>query len=151
MHPPTASAINEFITPSNIVSLSTEDGDLVYVIRASRIDDTAMMSNVSVTQLVDFLLYVKEVHQLVLDQRSARTGRLCNVIFANDITGTRKAPDPNFSRGLTDSSNAYQDLYPSLAGPTLILNLPFILQVGRLACPCSHLHTQYLPSYLPAS
>merc|ERR1712054_691404 len=57
-----------------------------------------------------------------------RTGRLCNVIFANDITGTRKAPDPQFSKALTSSSKSYEKLYPSLAGPTMILNLPFILQ-----------------------
>merc|ERR1711988_1588101 len=55
-------------------------------------------------------------------------GRLCNVVFANDITGTRKAPDPLFAKALTASSKSYEKLYPSLAGPTLILNLPFILQ-----------------------
>merc|ERR1711869_49496 len=60
--------------------------------------------------------------------RSAKTGRLCNVVFANDITGTMKAPDPQFSKALTASSKSYEKLYPSLAGPTMILNLPFILQ-----------------------
>jgi hypothetical protein len=125
---PHAESINAFITPSNIVTLNTDNGDLVYVIRASAIDDTAMMSKVTVDQFVDFLLYVKEVHQIVQNERSVRTGRLCSVLFANDITGTRKVPDAQFSKGLTESSNSYQDLYPSLAGPTLILNLPFILQ-----------------------
>ena len=110
------------------MTLSTDDGDLVYVIRASRIDDTAMMSRVSVEQLVEFFAYVKEVHQLVLNARSERLGRLCEVVFANDLTGIRKAPDPQFSKGLTESSNSYQDLFPSLAGPTMILNLPFLLQ-----------------------
>merc|ERR1711871_857624 len=94
----------------------------------SQIEDKEMMSKVSVDQLVDYLLYVKEVHSLVVNARSERTGRLCNVIFANDITGTRKAPDPQFSKGLQASSKSYEKLYPSLAGPTLILNLPFILQ-----------------------
>merc|ERR1712032_759362 len=56
------------------------------------------------------------------------TGRLCNVIFANDISGTRKPPDPMFSQALTASSKQYEKLYPSLAGPTMILNLPFVLQ-----------------------
>ena len=86
-----------------------------------------MMEKVSVDMLVEFLLYVKEVHSLVVNARSERTGRLCNVIFANDITGTRKAPDPQFSKALTASSKSYEKLYPSLAGPTMILNLPFIL------------------------
>jgi hypothetical protein len=128
MGAPHAAVINPYITPKNIVSLSTAEGDLVYVIRASLIEDKAMMSKVTVDQLVDFLLYVKEVHSLVLNSRSTRTGRLCNVIFANDITGTMKPPDPQFSKALTASSKSYEKLYPSLAGPTLILNLPFILQ-----------------------
>ena len=44
--------------------MSTDDGDLVYVVRASLIEDKAMMSKVTVQQLVDYLLYVKEVHSL---------------------------------------------------------------------------------------
>merc|ERR1719311_1373050 len=87
-----------------------------------------MMSKVTVDQLVEFLLYVKEVHSLVLNSRSERTGRLCNVIFANDITGTMKPPDKMFAKALTASSKSYEKLYPSLAGPTMILNLPFVLQ-----------------------
>merc|ERR1719311_1670576 len=87
-----------------------------------------MMSKVTVDQLVEFLLYVKEVHSLVVNARTQRTGRLCNVIFANDITGTRQAPDPQFGKALTASSKSYEKLYPSMAGPTMILNLPFILQ-----------------------
>lgn len=125
---PHADAINPWVTPKNILTLSTDDGDLVYVIRASLIDDKAMMSKVSVEQFTDFLLYVKEVHSIIVNERSVRTGRLCNVIFANDITGTRKAPDPKFAKALTESSKSYEKLYPSLAGPTMILNLPFILQ-----------------------
>jgi hypothetical protein len=125
---PHADVINPWITSKNIVTLGTDEGDLVYVIRASLIEDKKMMSKVSVDQFVDFLLYVKEVHSLIVNARSEATGRLCNVIFANDITGTRKAPDPQFSKGLTQSSKSYERLYPSYAGPTLILNLPFILQ-----------------------
>jgi len=125
---PHAAVINPYITEKNIISLSTDDGDLVYVIRASLIDDAAMMRKVTVDQLVDFLLYVKEVHSIVANARSKQSGRLCNVIFANDITGTRKAPDPQFGKALTASSKSYEKLYPSLAGPTMILNLPFVLQ-----------------------
>lgn len=125
---PHAAAINTYITPKNILSLSTAEGDLVYVIRASLIEDKELMQKVTVDQLVDFLLYVKEVHSLVVNARSEKTGRLCNVIFANDISGTRKPPDPQFSKALTASSKSYERLYPSLAGPTMILNLPFVLQ-----------------------
>jgi len=134
MAAPHAATINPYITPKNILTIPTDDGDLVYVIRASLIDDKKLMDEVSVEQLTEFLLYVKEVHSLIVNAKSKATGRLCGVIFANDITGIRSAPDPRFSKALTESSKSYEKLYPSLAGPTMILNLPFILQafVGLL-------------------
>jgi len=125
---PHATVINQYVTSQSFVTVSTADGDLVYVIRASLIDDTKLMNQVSVTQLSDFFLYVKEIHHLVANQRSAQSGRLCEVIFANDITGVRKPPDKRFSKALSSSSAQYEKLYPSLAGPTMILNLPFLLQ-----------------------
>lgn len=61
-------------------------------------------------------------------------------LFSNDISGVRKAPDKRFSKALTSSSDQYEDLYPSLAGPTMILNLPLILQafVRRGCCLREH-------------
>lgn len=131
---PHADVINDFITPRAVITTSTEDGDLVYVIRASQIDDKKLMDKCSVEQVCDFFMYAKEVHNIVANKRSATTGRLCSVLFANDISGVRKAPDKRFSKALTSSSDQYESLYPSLAGPTMILNLPLILQafVGLL-------------------
>lgn len=125
---PHAKLVNQFITEKNILTMSTAEGDLVYVIRASLIDDKKMMRQVSVAQLTEFLLFVKEIHALVADQRSARTGRLCTVVFANDLSGISQIPDQKFSQALTQSSEQYEKLYPSLAGVTMITNLPFILQ-----------------------
>eukprot|EP00547_Thalassionema_nitzschioides_P006821 CAMPEP_0194220910 /NCGR_PEP_ID=MMETSP0156-20130528/29510_1 /TAXON_ID=33649 /ORGANISM="Thalassionema nitzschioides, Strain L26-B" /LENGTH=324 /DNA_ID=CAMNT_0038951141 /DNA_START=11 /DNA_END=985 /DNA_ORIENTATION=+ len=131
---PHAEVINPFITPKAVITTSTEDGDLVYVIRASQIDDKELMDKATVEQVCDFFLYAKEVHNIVANKRSASTGRMCSVIFANDIIGVRKPPDKRFSKALTSSSEQYESLYPSLAGPTMILNLPLILQafVGLL-------------------
>ena len=81
------------------------DGDLVYVIRASQIDDKELMDKVSVEQVCDFFIYAKEVHNIIANKRSATTGRMCSVIFANDISGVRKAPDKRFSKALTSSSD----------------------------------------------
>lgn len=125
---PHANVINRFITSKNIITSSTDAGDLVYVIRASLIDDKTLMDNVSIDQLSEFFMYVKEVHSLVANARTERTGRLCEVIFVNDIVGVRKPPDSRFSKALSTSSAQYEKLYPSLAGPTLIVNLPFVLQ-----------------------
>merc|ERR1712151_715791 len=98
---PHANKINKYISSKNIVTVSTANDDL---------------------------MYVKEIHNLVANDRSIKNGRLCEVIFANDITGVRKAPDSRFSKALSSSSSQYENLYPSLAGPTMILNLPLILQ-----------------------
>ena len=125
---PHSASINQFITPKNILTLSADNGDLVYVIRASLINDRMLMNRVTVKQMGEFFLYVKEVHNIVADARSLQSGRLCEVIFANDISGVRAIPDPRFSKALTESSKQYEKLYPSLAGPTMILNLPLVLQ-----------------------
>merc|ERR1711990_1053742 len=116
---PHAAAINEFVTPKNILTLSTDRGDLVYCIRASGIDDKDMMTRVSVDQVVEFFLYAKEVHSLVANARSKQSGRLCNVIFANDITGTRKAPDAQFSKALTASPKSVQKRLKFTQAPVL--------------------------------
>lgn len=125
---PHSELINKYITPKAVITTSTEAGDLVYVIRASQIDDKELMDNASVEQVCDFFMYAKEVHNIIANKRSAETGRMCTVLFANDIVGVRKAPDSRFSKALTSSSDQYESLYPSLAGPTMILNLPLILQ-----------------------
>jgi len=125
---PFAASINQFISAKNIITLSADNGDLVYVIRASLIDDRKLMDKVTVEQMGKFFLYVKEVHSIVANARSLKTGRLSEVIFANDISGVRAIPDRRFSKALTESSQQYEKLYPSLAGPTMILNLPFVLQ-----------------------
>ncbi|CAJ1925667.1 unnamed protein product [Cylindrotheca closterium] len=125
---PHASVINKFITEKNIISVSTKEGNLVYIIRASLIDDKKLMQAVSVKQMEEFFMYVKEVHNLVANDRSIKSGKLSQVIFANDIKGVRKPPDSDFSKALTESSNQYSKYYPYLAGPTMITNLPFVLQ-----------------------
>ena len=55
--------------------------------------------------MVDFFLYAKEIHSLVANARSKQSGRLCNVIFANDITGTRKPPDALFGAAAWSKSS----------------------------------------------
>ena len=62
--------------------------------------------------------------------------------FEKVLIGTRGAretflqiPDRKFPQALAQSSGQYEELYPSLAGATMIMNLPFVLQalVGSFA------------------
>lgn len=76
---PHADRINKFIQPSNVLTLARDDGNLVYIIRASAIDDKELMDQVSVAELGEFFCYVKEVHSLIANERSENTGKLCEV------------------------------------------------------------------------
>jgi hypothetical protein len=126
---PYADKINEYITTSNTLTTSSSQGDLVYCIRAGKIDDTNLMSSLdSVDDLVDFFLYCKEVNALVANDRSLDQNRLVSVITVNDLTGLQLiGGDATFRQALSAASKMANGLYPALAGPTLLLNLPFWL------------------------
>ena len=57
----------------------------------------------------------------MVNARSERTGRFCQVMFANDITGTRKAPDPLFASAVIENNRPmyqYEDYKGSLVKRT---------------------------------
>eukprot|EP00747_Dinoflagellata_sp_TGD_P084651 gnl/TRDRNA2_/TRDRNA2_162598_c0_seq1.p1 gnl/TRDRNA2_/TRDRNA2_162598_c0~~gnl/TRDRNA2_/TRDRNA2_162598_c0_seq1.p1 ORF type:complete len:405 (-),score=64.23 gnl/TRDRNA2_/TRDRNA2_162598_c0_seq1:133-1293(-) len=128
---PHAEAIRPFIGPegSHIFTVPTEWGDLCSVIRAPAIDDDNLMKAVTVQQLTDFFVYVKELNALVCNSRTRSTGQLCQIISANDLNGVLRLPNSDFGKALSESSKTSLALYPLLAGPTLLLNLPIVLQV----------------------
>jgi len=132
---PNSEKVGKFLTPKNIIVLSTKDGDLVSCIRAAAIDSPKMMAAVTEKELVDFFVYAREVNSLVAEARTRRTGRLTRLVAANDLTGVSSFPDPKFQAALTASSTKAVLLYPGLAGPTVLLNLPWIARalVGLLA------------------
>ena len=103
----------------------------MYCIRAGKIDDAALMSEVTADQMTEFFLYCKEVNAIVADLRSMSDDRLISVITANDLNGVSLLGDSSFRKALSASSTKANDLYPALSGPTLLLNLPLLL--GALA------------------
>jgi len=128
---PHASIINKYITSSQIVTTTSRTGDLVYCIRAGKIDDLSLMSELTADELSDFFLYCKEVNSIVADKRSVASGKLIRLVTANDLSGTKLLGDSSFRKALSAASTKASDLYPALAGPTLLLNLPALL--GALA------------------
>merc|ERR1719413_189004 len=87
------------------------------------------MNKVSVEQMTEFFLYTREVNFLVAEQRTRASGTLVRLLAANDLTGVSKFPDDRFQKALTESSKQATMLYPGLAGPTVILNLPGIVRL----------------------
>eukprot|EP00931_Biecheleriopsis_adriatica_P120085 TRINITY_DN95233_c0_g1_i1.p1 TRINITY_DN95233_c0_g1~~TRINITY_DN95233_c0_g1_i1.p1 ORF type:complete len:376 (+),score=87.03 TRINITY_DN95233_c0_g1_i1:74-1201(+) len=126
---PHSSKISKFITPAQMVVVSTKAGDLVTCIRASTIDSEKLMSEVTEEEMVEFFLYAREVNATIADMRSRATGHLCRLIAANDLTGVSKFPDQKFQNALTGSSKRAVTLYPGLAGPTILLNLPWLARM----------------------
>jgi len=125
---PNAEVINEYITSNQILTTTSSKGDLVYCIRAGKIDDTSLMSRITVDQMVDFFLYCKEIQSLAANSRSLETERLVRVVTCNDLTGLKLVGgDTTFRSALSAASNKANELYPTLSGPTLLLNLPKLL------------------------
>lgn len=126
---PHSEIISKYLTPSNVMTTSNADGDLVYCIRAGKIDDNELMSAVTVDQMNDFFLYAKEVNALVSFQRSMESDRLCRVLTANDLAGVKLVGgSSDFRSALSGSSKVAAVVFPStINGPTFLCNLPRLL------------------------
>jgi hypothetical protein len=125
---PHAIGINQYITPTTTLTTSSSKGDLVYCIRAGLIDDVALMATCSVDNLVEFFLYCKEINALVANDRSLEQDKLLYVITVNDLNGLNLiGGEAKFREALSAASKKSNALYPALAGPTLLLNLPRLL------------------------
>jgi len=125
---PHAKIVNKFITSSQCLTTATRKGDLVYVVRAGKIDDSVLMSEITVEEMIEFFLYSREVNAIVANARSILSDRLVSVITANDLTGVKLiGGDATFRNALSATSAQTNELYPGLSGPTLLLNLPRLL------------------------
>ena len=87
------------------------------------------MDAVSVEQLVDFFLYAKQVNGLVANARSIEQDRLVSILTCNDLSGVKLVGgSAAFRSALSESSKQASEVFPrSLAGPTLLVNLPRLL------------------------
>jgi len=124
---PYSEVASKFITSAQCITTTSRQGDLVYIVRAGKIDDVSLMSELTVEQLTDFLLYCREVNSIVANARSIQKDRLVSLIVANDLTGLKFGGDATFQKALSATSAKSNKLYPALAGPTLLLNLPGLL------------------------
>lgn len=128
---PHAEIVNKYLTPAQCLTTTINSGDLCYCIRAGAIDDVALMSEVSIEEMTEFFLYCKEVNAIVANMRSVSSDKVVDVLTANDLAGVKLVGgDATFRKALGAASTKANELYPSLAGPTFLLNLPRL--VGAL-------------------
>jgi hypothetical protein len=130
---PYGSTILQYLTPQNIVTTTTPQGDLITCIRAGGIDDVRLMTAATVSQVVQFFLYAREVNSCVANDRSITTDRLVAILTANSLEGVKLlgggSSDATFRSALGTSSKLADKLYPNVCGPTLLLNLPPLLNI----------------------
>lgn len=125
---PHSEIISKYLMPSNVITTTSSNNDLVYCIRAGQIDDVGLMGSISHEQMVDFFLYAKEVNAQVANTRSLASDQVQCLVTANDLAGVKLVGgSADFRRALSASSNQANELYPSTNGPTLLLNLPKLL------------------------
>lgn len=122
---PSADIVNDYITRNTVLTTSSSNDDILYCVRAGKIDDNALMSKISVEDMVVFFLYAKEICSLVANDRSLKNDKLAYLITVNDLSGLKLVGgDKTFRTALSASSTKANELYPALGGPTLLLNLP---------------------------
>jgi len=126
---PHSDRIGKYLTSVQCITTSLpSSNDLVYIVRAGKIDDKALMSSVSVDEMIEFFLYVKEVNAAIADIRSVETDSLIKVITCNDLSGVKLVGgSSDFRSALSLSSKKAVELYPALSGRSLLLNLPSLL------------------------
>ena len=123
---PHSEKIKPFIGAAQIQTIPGS-GYLAYVIRASAIDEGKLMASVSEGELAVFFVYAKEVNAQVALARSVATGKLVLFVTANDLSGINLSGGADFRSALSLASKQTASLYPGIAGPTLLLNLPRLL------------------------
>ena len=127
---PNAAKISPYITPANCITTTSEQGDMVYCVRAGAINDVELFTAVTVPEMIDFFLFVKEVHSLVSDLRSIQSDHLIHTVTCNDLSNVKLiGGSSDFRKALSQSSTlASTKIYPSTySGPTLLCNLPPLL------------------------
>lgn len=137
------SGIHKFLTPAHVTTLLSPQKDVVFVMKHGLIQDKELMRDLESQDVVDFMLYLKEVNFIVANRHSLKTNRLAFIITTNDLHGASLARgDKQFRAALNDSARFAAVHFPSVTGPTLMLNLPsWLTSFARAFAPSEVSHT----------
>ncbi len=71
------------------ITTSLRSGNLVYCIRAGRINNVGLMSESTIKDMVKFFLYCKEVDLALADACSLESDTLVKLITCNNLAGVK--------------------------------------------------------------
>mmetsp|Transcript_30333 Transcript_30333/g.68574 ORF Transcript_30333/g.68574 Transcript_30333/m.68574 type:complete len:389 (-) Transcript_30333:143-1309(-) len=97
----------------------------VHVIRGGHCNAKGLMHTLSHEQVVDWLLYLKEIYFNMCDERTRKTRKMVKSITIMDMDNYSIFDgEPRFFKALGESSKLSAVYYPQLLGKTVILNAP---------------------------
>jgi hypothetical protein len=125
---PSSDKISKYLTADVCLTSTSSKGDLVYCLRSGKIDQLALMKEVTGKEMTDFLVYAKEINALICNRRSLVQDRVVATVVANDLSGAKlMGGSKEFRQALGNSGKIAEANYPRMAGPTLLLNMPTTL------------------------
>ena len=100
----------------------------LYIIRAGISNPKAMMDDFSEEDVLDFMMYRKEIGFLKCDARTRSTRVLTKLVTVNDLNHVSllSGPDKRFTAVLGKSSKLSEEYYPQLLDRAVLINVPYV-------------------------
>lgn len=106
------------------------NGGPILIIRAGLAEPSKMMSNLTVDEVTEFLLFQDEVAYLQCDRVTRETRQLTKLLVINDMRGFNLLNNSQkFFEALGKSSKISEKLYPQLLQKTVTTNPLFIYKI----------------------
>lgn len=109
-------------------------GDICYILREAAVKE-GIMQTVSVEELSEFFLYVRELNARWCYARTNTTRSICQVIALQDMDGVDGSQSDDFRKALTDAYEQTEALHPLVTGPTVLFNVPLQLKMANVFKP----------------
>jgi hypothetical protein len=106
----------------------TLDGAPVYIIRAGLSNTMAVMAANEEDDVVEFMMYRKEMGAVMCDERTRRTRKLTKLLTVNDLNfvSVLHGTDKKFQKVLSRASKLSEDYYPQLLDRAVLINVPYV-------------------------
>jgi hypothetical protein len=84
---PCTKKISKYLTPDICLTSTSSKGDLLDCLRGGKIDDVAIMKEVTVKEMTHFLGHAKEINSLIRNRRSLVLDRVVATVLVDDLSG----------------------------------------------------------------
>lgn len=106
----------------------TKSGSPLFVVRAGISNPGALMDDYSFHDVVEFLMYRKELGFLLCDKITRGTNTLTKLVTINDLNHVSlvSGTDSRFSKVLGAVSKISEAVYPQLLDRAVLINVPYV-------------------------